>query len=139
IRARRSLALVAARLQADVQRRPDWIGGAGLERRDLRMRTAVGRVVALTEHVPVTDHDRPDERIRTREAASLLRQLDRPLYVLLILVAHCSCAPNRRVRLSRTPGPGIRKLLAGRSLRRFYSAALRGAARASFPNTFFQA
>jgi hypothetical protein len=83
--ARRRLALVAARLQRDVQRRVgEVLDAAGLDRVDLRVRGAVAFVPALSEHLPGARDDRADDRIGLDLPRAALRELDRSRQVQLV-------------------------------------------------------
>ena len=79
VRARRRLAVVAARLERDVHRRAARVGvaaGRG-ERLALGVRPAVGGVEALAEHLAVADDDGADHRIGRHAPAPALGELDR--------------------------------------------------------------
>ena len=73
------LAVVAARLQRDVQRRAAQVGvAAGGDRVDLGVRAAVLVVPALAEDLAVPDDDRADHRVGAHAAQPPLGELDGP-------------------------------------------------------------
>ena len=77
LRARGRLALVAAGLERHVHRRAAQVRVAcGGDRGRLGVRTAVVRMVALADHLPVSHEHGADERVRAHPTTSALRQLD---------------------------------------------------------------
>ena len=76
--ARRRLALVAARLERDVERRAFEVGHpAGLDRVDLGVRAAVDLVPALAEHLAVARDHGADDRVRLDRPEPPAGELDR--------------------------------------------------------------
>jgi hypothetical protein len=75
VRARRRAAMVAARLQADVDGRAGGVA-RGAKRSRLGMHPARSLVPALAEHAPVPHDDRSDDRVGRGRAAAALGQLE---------------------------------------------------------------
>jgi len=85
--ARRLVAVVAARLELDVQRRDAEVGVAAVgDRVDIRVRPAVLVVLALAEHGAVADDDGADDGVRTRATEPPLGEVDRPGEVDVVAV-----------------------------------------------------
>jgi len=85
------LALMAARLERDVHRRPfglDAEVAAVLDRVDLRVRAAELLVVALADELAGLDDDAADRRVGLARADSFLCQLQRREHELRILFVH---------------------------------------------------
>ncbi len=97
IGARRGLALVAARLERDVERRVGEIGEAArLDRVDLGVRTTVFGMPALAEDLAVACHDRADDGVGPHGSA-VAGELDGPGEVRLVgvgAVRHRSTQDN---------------------------------------------
>ena len=83
--ARRRLALVAARLERHVQRRPAQVRhAAGLDRVDLGVRAAVFLVPALPQDLAVAGDHGADDRVGLDRAGAVARELDRAREVQLV-------------------------------------------------------
>jgi hypothetical protein len=68
--------VVRAGLERDVDRGAAGSLAGRLERDDLRMRAALSLVPALAHDLVAGDDDRTHDRVRTRRATALLRELD---------------------------------------------------------------
>jgi hypothetical protein len=77
---------MAARLECHVEGGADRVLVAGLERRDLGVRGAKGRVVPLPQDLSIANDDGADERVRARVPPAMLGQLYRSPDVLRIVV-----------------------------------------------------
>src|SRR5207249_4539430 len=93
---------------------------------DLRVGLAVFAVPALADDLPVTHHDRADQRVRLDVAAAALGQLQRPLHPGSFRVAHAESLPDRANPAGQTAL--VPKLCLGTPLRE----------QPSFPNSVWE-
>ncbi len=84
LRARARLSRMAAGLEVDIERRPGGIGPRGAQCRDLGVRAAEFRMVALADHVAIADDHGAHHRIGRHPTPAALGQLEGPPHKALV-------------------------------------------------------